>query len=374
MTRAAHELLPSVTEIVVITHHCDVEIAKAEIIIGGHPAPDDGSVRAGERALALAHGVGNDDALLVLLSGGGSALMVLPAEEITLKDLRETADLVMRAGANITELNCVRKHTDRLKGGRLARAAQPARVIALLLSDVTGDALDAIASGPLSPDTTSYADALHVLDTLHVRDDVPRAVVEHLERGVRGEIPDSPRADDPCFNAVTTHIVGNVDTALEGARSEAERLGYSAAVSAARVVGEARTAGTALARNALEVRETAHTQPLCLLSGGETTVTVRGTGKGGRNQELALAAAIALDGTDGITVVSLGTDGIDGPTDAAGAVVDGTTVERARALGLDAHAMLANNDAYTFFAATGDLLHTGPTGTNVTDLQIVVIA
>jgi glycerate 2-kinase len=376
MARAALDILPDVGEAVVITNDCEDDITNADVIIGGHPAPDAGSVRAGERALSLAHHAGNDEAILVLISGGGSALMALPVDGVSLDDLRATTSLLLRAGASITELNCVRKHIDRLKGGRLARAAQPARTIALVLSDVTGDALDTIASGPLEPDTTTYQDALDVLGglRLNVQGSVPRAVSDHLERGARGEIPDSPRADDPCFNYVTTHVIGNVYTALDGARAEAERLGYVTEVSATRVTGEARDAGTALARRALGSRDEQHARPVCLLSGGETTVTVRGTGHGGRNQELALAAAIALDGAHGITIASIGTDGIDGPTDAAGAFADGSTIARARALSLDAQAALANNDAYPFFAALGDLIRTGPTGTNVTDLQIVLIA
>ncbi len=374
MARAALQHMPGVVEAVIITNHCESDIANADVIIGGHPEPDAGSVRAGERALTLAHQAGHDDAILVLISGGGSALMALPVDGVSLDDLRVMTELLLRAGASITELNCVRKHIDRLKGGRLARAAQPARVIVLVLSDVSGDLLEAIASGPLSPDSTTYRNALEILDRLELRERAPRTIVSHLERGVRGDFPESPRTGDPCFDLVTTLVIGNVETALEGARAEAARRGYDVEVSATLVTGEARSAGVGIAERAREAQAADHASPLCLLSGGETTVVVCGSGKGGRNQELALGAAVSLDGARGIAIASIGTDGIDGPTDAAGAVIDGMTVARATALGLDAHASLANNDAYPFLVATGDIVRTGPTGTNVTDLQVTLIA
>jgi hydroxypyruvate reductase len=351
---------------------------------GGHPVPNEEGVRGAERILALAEGLTENDLLLCVISGGGSALMTLPPAGISLDDLRATTQLLLEAGATIDELNAVRKHLDRLKGGRLARAAAPARVLALILSDVVGDPLNVIASGPVSPDPTSYVDALAVLDRYDLRGRVPATVRDHLERGERGEKPESPGPGDPAFAKVRAKIVGNNILAAKAAEAEAKKLGYNTKILTTTLTGEAREVGRRLAQRAHQAVKTLRENdpvapPACLIAAGETTVTVTGKGKGGRNQEVALGAAIALDKLltdterDQILIASAGTDGIDGPTDAAGAMATGSTVRRATAKGRDAQAALADNDTYPFFESIDDLILTGPTGTNVMDLQMMIV-
>jgi hydroxypyruvate reductase len=349
---------------------------------GGHPMPTDEGVRGARAVLALAESLGEDDLLLCLVSGGGSALATLPPEGVSLQDLQETTRRLLAAGATIGELNCVRKHLDRLKGGRLARTAAPARVAALILSDVVGDPLDVIASGPVSADPTTFEDALRVLERRGLLETAPAAVRAHLERGRQGEEPESPGPDDPAFAGVTTAVVGSNRLAAEAARAEAERRGYATLLLSTLVTGEAREVGRVLAALGAEVLRSGRpaAAPACLVAAGETTVTVAGAGRGGRNQEVALGAAVALDELLGqdpeaagrILVASAGTDGIDGPTDAAGALATGDTVVRAKKLDLDPQRALADNDAYPFFEALGDLIVTGPTGTNVMDLMLVL--
>ena len=341
-------------------------------IAGGHPVPDAGSVAGGRAVLELAEGLGADELLLCLISGGGSALMTLPPAGLPLADVQAATTALLRAGATIGELNAVRKHLDRLKGGRLARAAAPARTLALVLSDVVGDPLDVIASGPVSPDPTTFADAVGAIRRRGAWDALPATVREQLDRGLRGEAEESPKEADRCFERVEVRIVGNNLLAAEAAVAEAERRGYAARLVTTELTGEAREVGRQLAATALAERAGSSSGPAGLLAAGETTVTVTGSGSGGRNQELALGAAIALDGSEDILLASAGTDGIDGPTDAAGAFADGATVRRARARGLDPEAALRDNDAYSFFRALGDLILTGPTGTNVMDLQVVL--
>lgn len=342
---------------------------------GGHPVPDEAGVRGARALRTLAEGLTENDVLICLLSGGGSALMTLPAAPLGLADLAVTTDLLQRAGAAIGELNAVRKHLEELKGGRLAALAAPARIVTLALSDVVGDPLDVIASGPTVPDTTTYADALGVLERRGVVRAVPEAVRRHLERGARGELAETPREDHPCFRRATAAVIGNNARAAEAALAEGRRRGFRTLLLTTLLTGEAREVGRVLASLAAEVRRSGRpvAPPACLLAAGETTVTVRGAGRGGRNQEVALGAALALEGCDGVLVAALGTDGIDGPTDAAGALATGETVARARALGRDAAAALAANDAYPFFDALGDLIRTGPTGTNVMDLVLVLV-
>ncbi len=340
-------------------------------IVGGHPVPDAGSVAGGRAIFELVDGLGVDDLLLCLISGGGSALMSLPPEGLTLADVQATTGALLRAGATIRELNPVRKHQERLKGGQLARAAAPATTLVLVLSDVVGDPLDVIASGPMAPDVTSFVDAVEVMHRRDVWDEVPAAVRRHLDAGLRGEAEENPKAGDRCFERVEVCVVGNNRLAAEAALAEAGRLGYATRLLTTELTGEAREVGRELAASALAERATESAAPTCLVAAGETTVTVTGSGSGGRNQELALGAALALAGSEGILLASAGTDGIDGPTDAAGAFADGATLRRARARGLDPEAALRNNDAYPFFEALGDLIVTGPTGTNVMDLQLV---
>ena len=265
----------------------------------------------------------------------------------------------------------MRKHIDRLKGGRLARVAAPARVIALVLSDVVGDPLDVIASGPTVPDPTTIADAISILHHREVWDSVPSAIRRHLEV----EADESPKVGDQCFASATSAIIGNNSKAAEAACDYAVSLGYDTSIVTTTLTGESREVGTAIAKNALALQagDRSHVVSRCLIYAGETTVTVTGSGTGGRNQELTLAGAIALDGSTGVTITSIGTDGIDGPTDAAGAVADGDTISRANALGLNASRAIASNDSYPFWRTLGDLIVTGPTGTNVMDLVVVTI-
>jgi hydroxypyruvate reductase len=342
----------------------------------GHPLPDARGVAAATEVERVVGGLGADDLLLVLLSGGASALLPAPAEGLRLEDKARTTALLMKAGATIHELNAVRKHLSRLKGGGLARLAAPARVAALMLSDVVGDDLATIASGPVSPDPTTYAGALGVLRDRGVLDDVPDAVRARLEAGAGGRHAETPKPGDPVFARVSAEVAGSNRLSLEAAAREAARRGYRALVLTSRLEGEAREAArvlvSVLRECALDGRPAR--PPVCLLAGGETTVTVRGGGQGGRNQEMAVAAAVALAGLPVDAVfASLATDGVDGKSDGAGGVVDTRTLERAAALGLaPPSAFLAENDTRNFLGPLGDLIVTGPTGTNVMDVTLLV--
>jgi hydroxypyruvate reductase len=318
---------------------------------------------------------GAKDHVLVLLSGGASALMPLPVEGITLRDVQQLTDLLLRSGATIQELNAVRKHIDQLKGGQLARLAAPASLTSLLLSDVIGDSLDVIASGPTAPDPSTFANAWDVLARRNLLQATPPGVVERLRAGMRGEVPDTPKAGDPIFARVTHTLVGSNRQAALAAVQAARDRGYNTLLLTTFLQGEARQVGLMLAGLALGIR--AHGDPLpppaCLVLGGETTVTVRGSGKGGRNQELALAAALALEGIPSVVIMSLATDGTDGPTDAAGGIVDGGTLQAIEQAGFDPYHELENNNAYPVLEAAGAFLKTGPTGTNVNDLLFVLV-
>jgi hydroxypyruvate reductase len=344
----------------------------------GHPVPDAAGVAATEKVIRMLAASGERTLVIVLLSGGGSALLVAPVPEITLADKQVVTDLLLRSGARIEELNAVRKHLSRVKGGRLAELARPATVLTLILSDVIGDRLDVIGSGPTAPDSTTFGDALAVLDRYGLRGRAPGRVLSVLDAEARGDAVETPKVGNECFRKVENVIIGGLGRSLEAARDKARSLGYEAEVITAELAGEAREAATFLAGKALAVPRSTG-RPRCLISGGETTVTVRGRGRGGRNQELALAFALEVEGQSGITILSAGTDGTDGPTDAAGAIVDGGTATEARRLGLSPERFLDDNDSYTFFAKLDALmgggchLKTGPTGTNVMDVQIMVV-
>jgi glycerate 2-kinase len=348
---------------------------RIRIVEAGHPVPDARGEAAARKIRAVAEAAGADDLLLVLVSGGGSALTPAPVPPITLGDKQVMTRLLLAAGANINQLNAVRKHCSLLKGGQLARAAAPARVRALLLSDVIGDPLDVIASGPTAPDVSTFGEALAVLRHFDLLDRAPASIVERLERGGRGDVPETPKPEDPIFRRVSNTVIGNNALVVDAAAARARALGYAPHVLTRSLDGEAReVAGrlVALARDIQGGRGPV-TPPACVIAGGETTVTVRGHGRGGRCQELGLAAAIALDGLGGIAALAAGTDGTDGPTDAAGALVDGGSVGRARARGIDAAARLEDNDSNPALAAAGDLVVTGPTNTNLLDLYLVLI-
>ena len=351
-------------------------LARVETFEAGHPVPDEAGVAGARRQLKLLAGLDPDALVLGLFSGGGSALLPAPADGLTLAEKQETTRLLLACGATIDEINALRKHLSAIKGGLFARVATPARVVALMLSDVIGDPLDTIASGPTHPDATTFGDCLAIVDRYGLRHQLPTPVRQHLEAGARGEQPETPKPGDPCFTRADSLVIGNSRLAIDAATHKASALGYEVCVLTSRLQGEARHAATALVSIAQETAETNRpiARPACLIAGGETTVTLRGDGKGGRNQELALAASLQLDGWSAITLLSGGTDGTDGPTDAAGALADSQTLSRARAQGLDARAFLDRHDSYSFFAALDDLVITGPTGTNVMDLQIVLIA
>ena len=331
--------------------------------------PDARGLAASARLLALAQGAREDDLVLVLVSGGGSALTPAPAPPVTLAEKQEVTRLLLAVGATIGELNAVRKHLSRIKGGRLARAAWPATVLTLALSDVIGDPLDVIASGPTAPDPTTYGDALDVLQAHGVLDRTPVAARKRLEAGRRGEIEETPKPGDRLFSRVTNVVIGNNALVTGAAVAAAGRLGYQPHFLTGALQGEAREVARDLVAHARRLAP-----PACLIAAGETTVTVRGAGRGGRCQELALAAALDLRPGERLTVLAAGTDGTDGPTDAAGAIVDATSVPRGAAAGADARRALDDNDAYAFLGASGDLLVTGPTNTNLLDLYLVLRA
>ncbi len=341
---------------------------------GEHPLPGPGSVEGARRARGLARSLEPGQGLLLLLSGGGSSLLTLPENGLTPADLEGTVQLLLHAGASIHELNGVRKHLERLKGGGLALEAGPRPLRALVISDVVGDPPDVIASGPVSPDLSTFGEALETLERRGVRGDVPAPVLHHLQRGRRGQVPETPKPGDPRLAHVELQVVGNVERALESAAEAARAQSRRAWILSSSVEGEARRVGRALGALGRSLESgSLGSGPLCLLAGGETTVQVRGKGRGGRNQEVALGAALELAGGRDLLVASMGTDGIDGPTDAAGALATGSTLERARQRGLDPWRALAENDSYPFFQALGDLLVTGPTGTNVMDVQVVLV-
>lgn len=347
-----------------------------EAFAASHPSPNAASVAAGRRALELARESANAGGhLVVLLSGGASALLAAPVDGVTLEDKVATAQALMRAGFAIGELNCVRKHLSQVKGGRLSAAA--GNTVTLAISDVHGPIADdpsVIGSGPTVADPTTFAQALAIVRGV---ERVPSAVRTHLERGARGDVPETPKPDDIGLERRSYEIIGNRQTALEGAAAAARELGYAVQVMPEAITGEARDASRKFLLEARQLlgRGSAPGTGVCILAAGETTVTVVGSGLGGRNQEFALAAVpdVAAFGRTAV-LASAGTDGIDGPTDAAGALVDPTTRERARRIGLDWESTLAANDAYHFFRPLGDLVTWGPTGTNVGDVQMLLVA
>jgi glycerate 2-kinase len=369
MTVAAADALgPALDRGIVVTKYGHADRAgelppAVQVIEAGHPVPDENSIRGAQAVTDLAQVAGEDDLVLFLISGGGSALLTLPVPGVDLAQCQALTDALLRSGATIDELNTVRKHLSQVKGGQLARLAAPATLVTLVLSDVVGDPLPVIASGPTVADPTTVADARQVLAR------------HRLDLVMPTLLRETPKADDPAFAAGYHVLVGSNRQAAEAAACRARELGYHTLLLTTYIEGEAREVARVAAALAKGVRAECDPlpPPACLIWGGETTVTIRGDGRGGRNQELALAAAIALDGWPGVTLLALATDGGDGPTDAAGAVVTGETVARARELGLDPRAALARNDSYPFFAALGDLVQTGPTGTNVNDLLFILV-
>jgi glycerate 2-kinase len=361
--------------VIIVKDGHGLPLRKIKVREASHPVPDERGIKGSEEILSLVEKAGARDLVICLISGGGSALLIAPVQGIALEDKQNATKLLLACGATIHEFNTVRKHLSRVKGGRLAQTAYPATVVSLILSDVVGDDLDVIASGPTVPDSGTFHDAATILKDYGIWNQLAPAVRRHIDSGVVGQIPDTPKSDNPALQRCSQVLVGTNLQALGAAGRQAQRLGYRPLILSSKVEGEAREVArfyTAIAKEALS-SENPLKPPACVLAGGETTVTLLGDGRGGRNQEFALAAAIAIDGWDHIVALSGGTDGTDGPTDAAGAIADGTTVARARKSGLDPKDCLQRNDSYSFFEKLDDLLMTGPTRTNVMDMYLLLV-
>ena len=365
---------------IVVTKYGHAERLKGiQVIEAGHPIPDENSVAGAEAIYRIASRADENTLIINLISGGGSSLLSLPAEGVTLGDKQETTRVLLESGADIREINCVRKHISRVKGGRFAHAAFPARMINIILSDVVGDRLDSIASGIAVPDDTTYAQAVGIVDKYRIRSVLPASVVSLLESGKAGKNPDTPKQGDHVFDRVLNILLGNNLAACRAARDHGTYLGYRSFLLTSMLTGEAREAARFFAAVARDIRRCTSdfAKPALVVSGGETTVTVKGDGKGGRNQEMALSFLNdfqeAQDDMEGIHFLSAGTDGTDGPTDAAGALVGPGLLHRVRSSGLNTGAYLEKNDSYHFFQKAGGLFVTGPTNTNVCDIQLLIV-
>ena len=354
-----------------VKHGHVAKLRRIELNECGHPIPDRKGVAGAERIAQMAQQAQRGDLVVCLISGGASALLPLPPAPITLAQIQKLTHLLLACGADIHEINATRKHLSQIQGGQLARMASPAAVESLLLSDVIGDDPGVIGSGPTAADATTFKTVAAILEKYGLAKRVPRAIRDRIEQGVRGEIKETPKPDDPLFRRVRVAIVGSNRLALAAAKRRAREFGFHPLVLSSEIQGEARQIARVHAAIAHELARTGQPvrPPVCVISGGETTVTLKGRGKGGRNQEFALAAAIDVAGLPDTVILSAGTDGSDGPTDAAGAIVDGDTLRRKP----DARRFLDNNDSYHYFAALGDLIKTGPTLTNVMDVQLVLV-
>lgn len=377
MARAIEEILGERIDdgVISVKYGHTVSLQRIRTVEAGHPLPDANGVAASRGILSLVAGAGSSDLVIVLLSGGGSALTPLPAKGIELEDKQTVTELLLACGATIHEINAIRKHLSDIKGGRLAQAAAPAATVTLILSDVVGDNLDVIASGPTVPDGSTFLDCLEIVRRYGIEERLPVNVLKRFHAGQGGDLSETPKADTHDWRNTHHLIVGSNRQALQAAAVEASSRGYHPLILSSQIEGEARAAAcvhTAIAREVLGSGNPLP-PPTCILSGGETTVTLTGDGRGGRNQEFALAAARGIDAAEAIVILAAGTDGTDGPTDAAGAFVDHTTASRASGEGLDIRHHLSNNDAYPFFEALGDHLITGPTGTNVMDMNIILV-
>lgn len=373
MAAALEELLGDrlSSGIVIVKEGYTAPTRSVRLVEASHPVPDRRGLAATRQIMELAAGAGPDDLVIALISGGASALLTAPVDSVTLADLQSTTDALLRCGATINEFNTVRKHLSQVKGGRLGQLVAPATLLTLVISDVVGSPLDIIGSGPTVPDPSTFSAALEVIARYQLEDQIPASVLAHLHQA-RCE---TPKPGDPLFDRVHTTIIAGNELAASAAVDRARQLGYHTMLLTTFLQGQAREVGVVMAAIAQEIRHHGRplTPPACIVAGGETTVTVRGAGRGGRNQELALAAAIHLDGLENAAIIGLATDGTDGPTPAAGAWAGGATVRRATALGLSAARYLADNDAYTFFHRLDDLIVTGPTNNNVNDLALIFV-
>jgi len=361
--------------LVIVPHGSKDKTDVIKLHEASHPIPDEAGVKGAKSILEMVREAKQDDLIICLISGGGSSLMPLPRDGIPIADKREITEALLKCGATIGEINTVRKHISDIKGGWLAKNAYPATIVNLILSDVVGDRLEFIASGPTVPDPTTFSDAITVLKKYALWDTTPKSIGKLLSDGENHLVPETPKPNDDAFKKVCNVIVGSNRTASLAAYKHLNSTGLNAVLLTSTLEGEARCVGAILASIAHEVSSSDNPvqKPAGIVAGGETTVTVTGKGIGGRNQELALAAALRLDGMDGVALASASTDGVDGPTDAAGAIVDGKTLVRARKMGLTPEGHLADNDAYSFFLQLGDLILTGPTGTNVNDVSTIVV-
>ncbi len=361
--------------LVIVKYGHGEETRKVKVLEAAHPIPDENGVQHTKELLNLLRRSQENDLVVCLLSGGGSALMIAPAEGVTLQEKQELTRHLLECGASIDEINTLRKHVSAIKGGRLAKVAYPSTVICLILSDVVGDNLSTIASGPTYPDGTTFSDCLEILERYGIKEKISKAIIAYLEMGCGNQEEETLKRGNPALERTENIIVGSNIQALQSARAKAETLGFNTLILSSSIEGETKDVAKVHAAIAKEIiaSENPIKKPACILSGGETTVKIEGTGKGGRNQEFALAAAIEIEGIKGVTILCAGTDGNDGPTDAAGAIVDGDSISRALKKGLKVRDFLDNNDSYNFFSIQGDLLKTGPTKTNVMDLRILLV-
>ncbi len=361
--------------IINVKYEHTAKLSYIKLIEAGHPIPDKNGQQSATSILDLVASAGKDDLVLCLISGGGSALLPLPFPGITLKDKQDTIKALHSCGAVIHEINAIRKHVSMIKGGKLAQAAHPAALVSLILSDVVGDNLDVISSGPTVPDSSTFQDCMEIFDKYTLINKLPEAIVSHIKKGVSGKIPETPKTGNPAFEKAQNIIIGSNIGAIMAAKQKSESFAYNTIILCSMIEGDTTQVAHVHSAIAREIIQTGNPipSPACILSGGETTVTIKGKGLGGRNQEFALAAAMDIAGVENIVILSGGTDGTDGPTDAAGAIADTTTLSRAMNMGLNPGHFLANNDSYHFFQKLGDLLITGPTNTNVMDLRILLV-
>jgi glycerate 2-kinase len=377
MAQAAEEVLQDRIDhgLIITTKGTKVPLKKIEMYYGGHPFPDENGAKGTERIMEIVARAGENDLVLCLISGGGSALLVSPYEGIHLEDKKKMTQLLLECGATIDEINTMRKHISRVKGGRLAKAAFPAQTVSLILSDVIGDRIDSIASGPTAPDPTTFEDCFDIIKRYDLMERMPGAIKLFLQANKGRQSAETIKPGNPVFERTENFIIGSNLLALKEAEIRAKALGFHTLLLSAAIAGDTRKAAEEHALLARHIRQGKRrpSPPACVVSGGETTVVLKGDGKGGRNQEFALAAAIQIDGFKDVVISSMNTDGIDGPTDACGAICDGFTVSRGKKMHLDPEDYLGSNDSYHFFEKLDDLIKTGPTNTNVMDIHILLV-